>query len=129
MTLPEKLDILIRRKGVSKTDLAEEVGITYRALANYISGDRRPRKAILGQIADKLGVSAEFLLNDRQGLILDSKERFIFNATSGEKGINAALSLLSDAEKTFSGGELTDDDKRALYSCIADVYFGAKAES
>jgi len=127
MTLPEKLEILIRRKGIQKTDFAKSAGITYRALANYISGDRRPRKTILKKMADILGVEAEFLLNDSRNLILDSKERFIFNADSCEKGVNSALSLLSETEKVFRGDLLTEADKQSLYSCMAEIYFGAAA--
>jgi len=128
MTLPEKLEILIRRKGISKTDFANKIGITYRALANYISGGRKPRGYILAKMADELGEPAQFLLNDSRNLILDSKERFIFNASSDEKGINEALSLLEEAEKVFRSKELSETDKQALYSCMAEVYFGAKSE-
>ena len=126
MTLSEKLEILIRRKNTTKTDFAVKIGITYRALANYISGDRIPRRYILVKMAKELDVTADFLLNDKQSLILDSRERFIFNATSEEKGVNAALSLLGETEKVFKSGDLTDADKQALYSCMTEVYFGAK---
>mgnify|MGYP000691854588 CR=1 FL=1 len=40
MELKDKLEILIKRNGYKKTDFASAVSITYRALANYISGAR-----------------------------------------------------------------------------------------
>ena len=43
MELKDKLEILIKRNGYKKTDFASAVSITYRALANYISGARTPR--------------------------------------------------------------------------------------
>lgn len=125
MTLQEKLEILIRRKGVTKTEIAAMSGITYRALANYISGGRRPRRVILAKMAEILGVEPEFLLNDQQGLILSSEERFIFNANSSESAVNTAISLLEETRKVF-GGELSSKDKQAVFSCVSEIYFAAK---
>jgi len=130
MTLSEKLEILIRRKGVTKTNVAEMSGITYRALANYVSGGRRPRPAILARMSELLGTTPEFMLNDKQGLILTSEERFIFNATSPEPAITAAEALLDDARKVFGGDPqrlgLTNSDKQALFSVMTEIYFDGK---
>lgn len=123
MTLPQKLEILIRRKGVTKTDMADLSGITYRALANYISGGRKPRPAILAKMAELLGTTPEFLLNDSQSLILSSEERFIFNADSPEPAVNAGVALLDQARKVFGDNTLTKKDKQALFSCLSEIYF------
>jgi transcriptional regulator with XRE-family HTH domain len=125
MTLPEKLEILIRRKGITKTEIAVEVGITYRALANYISGNRKPRKAILTKIAEALDTTPEFLLSTQQNIILTGQERFVFNAKSPEPAVNAALALLEETRKVFSN-DLTPTDKQALFSCMSDIYFTSK---
>ncbi|MCL2634351.1 MAG: helix-turn-helix domain-containing protein [Oscillospiraceae bacterium] len=127
MTLPEKLEILIRRKGVTKTDFATSVGITYRALANYISGGRNPRRAILAKMANLLDTTPEFLKNEKQKLILDSEERYVFNATSGDVAVNRGLALLEEAREVFSS-ELKEADKQALYSCITEAYFKSKSK-
>ena len=126
MTLPQKLEILIRRKGVTKTDVAAMTGITYRALANYISGGRRPRPGILAKMATILNTTSEFLLNDSQNLILSSEERFIFNAVSPEPAVNAGVSLLEETRKVFgdaSADALSKADKQALFSCMSEIYF------
>jgi transcriptional regulator with XRE-family HTH domain len=126
MTLSEKLEILIRRKGVTKTEIAKSAGITYRALANYVSEGRRPRNAILVKIAEVFDVTPEFLLDTKQGLILSSEERFIFNADSSpEPCVNAALELLENTRSVFKG-ELTASDKQALFSCMSEIYFASK---
>jgi transcriptional regulator with XRE-family HTH domain len=126
MTLPQKLEILIRRKGVTKTEIAAITGITYRALANYISGGRKPRPGILSKMAANLDTTPEFLLNDTQGLILSSEERFIFNAESPEPAVNAGVALLEETRKLFNNAELTNVDKQALFSCMSEIYFDAK---
>jgi len=127
MRLSEKLEILIRRKGVTKTHIAEMSGITYRALANYISGGRRPRASILANMAEILGTTPEFLLNDQQSLILTSEERFVFSATSPETAVNAAESLIDDTRRLFGDGSgLTSTDKQALFSVMSEIYFDSK---
>lgn len=55
MELKDKLEILIKRNGYKKTDFASAVSITYRALANYISGARTPRAKTLSDMAVLLG--------------------------------------------------------------------------
>ena len=123
MNLPQKLEILIRRKAMTKTDFATLSGITYRALANYISGGRKPRPGILAKMAENLDTTTEFLLNDSKSLILTSEERFIFNAKSPEPVINAGLDLLCEARKIFGNSQLTQTDRQALFSLISEIYF------
>ena len=122
MTLSQKLEILIKRKGITKTETAARLGITYRCLANYISGDRRPRTDILVKIAKLLDVTPQFLLDNKQKPILTSEESFILSATSPESAVNSAVQLIHDMRKTC--GELTPEDKQALFSCLSEIYFG-----
>jgi transcriptional regulator with XRE-family HTH domain len=127
MTLPEKLEILIRRKGATKTEIAAMSGITYRGLANYISGERKPRTAIVAKLAEALSTTPEFLLDNTQNVILTSEERFAFNASSPEPAVNTALDLLDEVRKVFSGN-LLDSDKQALFSCMSEIYFASKGK-
>ncbi|MCL1881612.1 MAG: helix-turn-helix domain-containing protein [Oscillospiraceae bacterium] len=130
MTMPEKLEILIRRKGISKTDLASLAGITYRALANYLSGGRNPRKSILEKLAELLDTTPEFLQDQNRSLILSSEERFTCNAESPEAAIDAALSLLDHCKRIFRNcadeNALSVRDKQALFSCMSEIYFSQK---
>lgn len=125
MTLPEKLEILIRRKGITKTEVAKSAGITYRGLANYISGERKPRRDILAKVAKTLDTTPEFLLSNRESIILSSEERFIFNADSPDTAVNSALLLLDETRRVFTG-KLTATDKQALFSCMSEIYFASK---
>lgn len=123
MTFSDKVEILLRRKNWKKTEFADKLGITYRALANYISGARSPRDIILKKICDELEVSKEFLLDDKQGLILDSEERFIHNAAEESEDLDRAVDFLKDARRVFGGKGLVTKDKQALFNCISEIYF------
>lgn len=125
MILGEKLDILIGRKGISKTDFADKIGITYRGLANYLNGSRKPKKDVLKKIAKELGVTAEFLTDDEQSLILDSKERFIYNSNSDSASIREAAEYLEKGKKIFECTTMSQEDKQALFACLTEMYFDA----
>ena len=123
LTFSDKVEILLRRKNWKKTEFADKLGITYRALANYLSGARNPRDIILKKICDELEVSREFLLDEKQGLVLDSEEKFIHNADEESDDLDRALELLKDTRRVFGSKGLVIKDKRALYNCISEIYF------
>lgn len=125
MTFNSKMEILLRRKGMRKTEFAEKVGITYRALANYMSGARKPRPAVLSKMEELLEVPRGFLFDNEKNLILDSEERFLHEASAQSTDLDSAAALLSSAKKIFSGKGLTAEDKQSLFSCLTEIYFDA----
>lgn len=128
MLFKDKMEILIMRKGLSKTDFAEKLGVTYRALANYISGARKPKAEIMKKIEEELDTTEAFLLDDSKSLILDSKERFIFHASDESTTISEASNLLDEIKKLFDEKTLSEKDKQAFFNCIAESYFNEKAK-
>lgn len=125
MNLHDKLEILLHRKGYKKTEFAEKMGITYRAFANYLSGARKPRRAILGRMAEELEVTPEFLMDDRKNLVLNSEERFLYEASEESAEIDDAMELLKQARTLLNGSGLTAEDKQGLFSCFTEIYFDA----
>lgn len=125
LTFRDKIEILLRRKGYKKTEFADKLGITYRALANYLAGTRNPRAAILKKMCSELGVTKEFLLDNKQSLILDSEERFLHNASEESEDTDKALELLKDAKAVFQGKGLVPKDKQSLFNCLSEIYFDA----
>ncbi|GHU59605.1 hypothetical protein FACS1894133_6730 [Clostridia bacterium] len=123
MQLGDKLEILIARKGFKKTEFASMLGITYRALANYLSGIRDPKPHILEQIAEELEVTPEFLLDENQSPVLTSVERFIWKATSENKYVDTCVSLIESASHVFRNKRMSKDDKRALFNILSEIYF------
>lgn len=126
MLFKDKLNILLRRSGQKKTDFADKLGITYRALANYLNGARNPRKRILIKMAELLSVSPEFLADDKKPLLLTGEELFITHAESDSKEIDRAASILKESKKIFNSTTLTEKDKQAFFSCFTESYFEAK---
>ena len=127
MKLSEKLEVLIRRRGLKKTEFADQIGITYRALANYISGAREPKKSVLLKIAEALDTDMVFLTDDARGITLTSEERFYFGATSEGRGILDAMFYLDKTREIFGGEKLSEEDKQALFTCVTEIYFAAKS--
>ncbi|MBP3856739.1 MAG: helix-turn-helix transcriptional regulator [Ruminiclostridium sp.] len=129
MLLGEKLEILIERRNMSKTEFAESVGITYRGLANYLNGSRKPKKEVLEKICSKLEVTPEFITDDTKSLILDSKERFVFNSKSDSSSIREAADYLEKGKQIFESSSISSDDKKALFSCLTELYFNSAKSS
>ena len=124
MELKDKLEILIKRNGYKKTDFASAVSITYRALANYISGARTPRAKTLSDMAVLLGVSEELLTDDTVDLILSGDEKLYFNGTSPTADV-----LLNEVSAMLDDEDFTENDKTTFFSCIAEKYFAGKAKN
>lgn len=129
MKLCEKLEILIRRNGMKKTEFAANIGITYRALANYLNGGRIPREAILKEMAKQLDTTTDFLRDDSKTLVLNSEEKFLFNGNSNNRSKQEATDFLEQSRGLFAGNNLSDTDKTALFACLTEIYFDAKTKA
>ena len=58
----ERLNKTRKEKGFSAQQIAQQLGLCLRSYRNYASGDRDPSLTTLGQIADILNVSVDYLL-------------------------------------------------------------------
>ena len=122
MQMNEKIEIMLNRKRLRKTDLAERVGITYRALANYMSGKRKPRASILGRIAQELEVTPEFLLDDNNDMKLTIEEEFIQNTCRTERERSAAMQFFDKSRGLFAGNSYSDEDMELLISALGEIF-------
>ncbi len=122
MKMNEKIEIILSRKRIRKTDFAHSVGVTYRAFANYMNGTRRPRADTLNRIAEQLQLTPEFLKDDTQELELTIEERFIKKYCNTEADKAQAAQFLAQSRGLFAGNSLNEDDKEALFRCLWDIY-------
>lgn len=60
--LGNRIADLLEQKNISQRELAERVGVTEVSMSRYINGSRIPKGPILGNIANVLGVTTDFLL-------------------------------------------------------------------
>lgn len=97
----EKVLTLMREKGISQKQLAQECKIAESSVSRYLKEDKRPRLDIVVNFAKTLGVQPEYLLDDT-----DLNEN--------------AFTLISTAIAR-KGKELTPEEKNKLIVMIAGM--------
>lgn len=122
MKMNEKIEIMLGRKRMKKTDFAQSIGVTYRAFANYMNGSRRPRADTLNKIAEQLQLTPEFLRDDEQELELTIEERFIRRVCASDADKAQAAQFLAQSRGLFAGNALNPEDKEALFKCLLEIY-------
>ncbi len=122
MKLNEKIEIMLSRKRMRKAKFAENVGITYRAFANYMNGSRTPKGDILKRIAEELNVTPEFLTNDECEIELTVEERFLKRSCRNDQERLTAMHFFADTRGLFAGNSLSEDDKETLFQVLLEIY-------
>lgn len=64
MGIKERVESVLREKGWTKVDLAEEMDMEYTTVYRKISGERKREEGFLIKLADTLGVSVGYLLGE-----------------------------------------------------------------
>lgn len=129
MKMNEKLEIMLSRKRIKKTDFAHSIGITYRAFANYLNGTRNPRAEILQKMADQLQLTPEFLKDDSQELELTVEEQFIRKICASDADKAQAAQFLAQSRGLFAGNTLNSEDKESLIKCLMEIYEDSRDNS
>ncbi len=73
MTIAERIRLTRQQKELSQKDLADKSGVNIKSLSRYELGSSVPPADALKAIAEALGVSADYLLNDNQVQIKDTE--------------------------------------------------------
>ena len=129
MKMNEKLEIMLSRKRIKKTDFAHSIGITYRAFANYLNGTRNPRAETLQKMADQLQLTPEFLKDDSQELELTVEEQFIRKICASDADKAQAAQFLAQPRGLFAGNTLNSEDKESLIKCLMEIYEDSRDNS
>lgn len=129
MKMNEKLEIMLSRKRIKKTDFAHSIGITYRAFANYLNGTRNPRAETLQKMADQLQLTPEFLKDDSQELELTVEEQFIRRICASDADKAQAAQFLAQSRGLFAGNTLNSEDKESLIKCLMEIYEDSRDNS
>ena len=129
MKMNEKLEIMLSRKRIKKTDFAHSIGITYRAFANYLNGTRNPRAETLQKMADQLQLTPEFLKDDSQELELPVEEQFIRKICASDADKAQAAQFLAQSRGLFAGNTLNSEDKESLIKCLMEIYEDSRDNS
>ena len=129
MKMNEKLEIMLSRKRIKKTDFAHSIGITYRAFANYLNGTRNPRAETLQKMADQLQLTPEFMKDDSQELELTVEEQFIRKICASDADKAQAAQFLAQSRGLFAGNTLNSEDKESLIKCLMEIYEDSRDNS
>ena len=132
MQFGEKIRLLRKRAGISQKDFAEQLGITRRALVYYENGQRFPREAeLIDKIAGFFNVSSDFLTDDSESIAMTKEEIFLEEAKAEDKlrGKSEAKKFIETTKCLFAGGELSEEDKDALFEVLTEIYFDSKKKA
>lgn len=72
MTWQEKVKELMVNQNMNQKQLSQKSGITEASVSRYLKGDRTARMDIIINFAKALGVTTEYLLEEEEGVKLDS---------------------------------------------------------
>lgn len=112
---------------LGQEQLANLIGVSRRTIVSYETGNAIPREKTLRKLAEALGVTVHFLINDTcdEPTAGIEEEPFIQAArdTFGKKGAEEMANLLAQNEALFAGGTLSEDQKDMFYEAISRAYF------
>lgn len=102
MELGKRIQELRKKAGLSQTDLAQKIGISYTQMSRYEVKNVQPPADILKKIADVFGVSVDYLISGdseekAKATLKDTKLLQLFKAVEGmsEKDKNIITELIS----------------------------------
>ena len=133
MTFGEKLKNTRIAQNLSQIELAEMAGVTERTIYSYEQTGTFPKTTVLKKLAEALGVTVSYLVDDGEGGPHEniSEESFIASARNefGHRGALEAQAIVTRASALFAGGELDDAAKDIFFQSLMEVYFESKAEA
>lgn len=129
-----KLKSAMASKGISQKELSAKINISPAMLSNYVTARNFPPADILGELANQLGVSADWLLDIEHGknstatiTTLGDVIRFLFN-------ISAVMDVrVRDIEVPFPPGVEAEDgeesEMKEIVSCAEICHIPSQLKS
>ena len=133
MTFGEKLKSARLALNLSQIELAQKAGITERSIYSYEQTGTFPKSPVPKKLAEALGVSVSYLLDDdepgeqaifdQDGFFESAKKGF------GYKGEREAREVVARAAALFAGGDLDKEAKDVFFQSLMEVYLESKTEA
>jgi transcriptional regulator with XRE-family HTH domain len=122
MKFGEKLKEQRKKRGLSREDVAKEIGTTRQTLLNYENCATYPQdRTIYFKLAEFFDVDVNYFLTEDEEFLTVAAESY------GKRGQDQAKIILEQAAALFAGGELSDNDQRAFLHNMQDLYLESKA--
>jgi transcriptional regulator with XRE-family HTH domain len=141
MTFAEKLKRCRLVLNLSQTELAKRSGITERTIYTYESMGIMPRSGNIKRLADALGVSVSYLLEDDRNVVMSpvddegvddvNAEIYLLAVKDkfGENGLAEAKDLLARTAALFSDTDIEEEAKDIFFQSLMETYLESKAEA
>jgi transcriptional regulator with XRE-family HTH domain len=124
MAFGDRLKELRRRENMTQADLGRELGVTSRAIIYYETGQRLPKDmGFYKKVSKRFGVPLESLITEREEFVAEAYVK------GGITEKRKAEALVAEAGALFAGGELSDEDKDAVFYALQEAYWFAKTEN
>lgn len=120
MNLGEKLRHLRTSKKLTQKELAKILGVSTRQIQNYEANTQSPSKKITLKIMEIFNVSADYLLTEEEAFIMEAKDQ------GGSRGKKRAEQIIKDTNALFAGGDLSQEDKDAVFQIMQEIYWESK---
>ena len=124
MSFGKKVRELREIKGYTQGELAEKIGVSLKTISRYESGESKPRyRKIYDDLANVLDTTHDHLVTDEENFILSAREKY------GAKGAKDAEEMINGVIGLMAGGELPEEDKKAILDAIQEAYYIVKVEN
>lgn len=124
MSFGKKVRELREIKGLTQEELANKIGVSLKTISRYESGESKPRyRKVYDKLAEVLDTSHDYLVTDEENFILNAREKY------GSKGAKDAEEMINGVIGLMAGGELPEEDKKAILDAIQEAYYIAKVEN
>ena len=148
-----------KKRSMTQLDLAEYVGVSMRMIGEYETGNRRPHRSKMKEIAEKLELPYEYLVDDRYETVLSTfngvkndtpaDEKYVtaseeddtnpVEAPVAQKGaspsvrtqraIQEANFIQTKANALFAGADLPQDAKDKFFEALYESYMACRAQA
>lgn len=121
MNFAEKVKQLRQQKGLTQKELGQKIGVSLRTVIYWEQGKTLPRQDwVYPKLAVLFGVSEEYLRGEDEDFILAAEEQY------GDTGRRQAMRLVNKIGGMYAGGDLSEEDMRAVLEAMQESYFKVK---
>lgn len=130
MTIPERLVFIRKEFGYTRARLSDEIGVPYGTIAKYESGEREPGHSYLIKIANKFGVTTDYILGVEEEKTPPSPAEPDKEESGRGMSEGAVEEILLQLGYIKPGQDLTDADLQFLLGVgqILDAWFSEGKE-
>lgn len=103
MTLGQRIRKRRLELGLTQSGLAQALGLTPQHISVIEQDKRTPSLASLGRLAEELGVTIDYLVTGKEGLITDSLPAIKADTKLNLESKNALVTLVKELHRAFDG--------------------------